>query len=131
MKFHSVVYKDHTLGLLGSINTAPTVENNFYSSFWVQPLRASILKGATFSVRDCAFIACPQDLRFANRQDFDDYRVKWHPDYLVVPATDWYTAFYWLDGQKIPLSVTGKSMGDCCDWIKKQTNRGCGVFSNE
>ncbi len=67
----AVVYKEHTLGLIGP-------------GIFIGVLRASVLKGAIFSVHDDPFIANEEDLRQATMQDFHDFRVKWNPQYLVT-----------------------------------------------
>lgn len=71
MAVKAVVYKEHTLGLL-------------YEGGLIEVLRASLLKGAVFSVHPSPFFAREEDYRQATKQDFDEYRVHWHPDYLVA-----------------------------------------------
>jgi hypothetical protein len=71
MAVMAVVFKEHTLGLL-------------YEGGVIGPLRASVLKGATFSVHESPFFANEADFRQATKQDFIDFRVSWHPDYLVA-----------------------------------------------
>ena len=70
-RVQAVVYKEHTLGYLCPGNI-------------VGVFRKSVLKGATFSVHDDPFYADEKDLRQATKQDFIDFRVKWHPYYLVA-----------------------------------------------
>lgn len=70
MAVKAVVYREHTLGLLSGNS--------------IEVLRASVRKGASFRVHDSPFTVNMEDCRPATKQDFDDYRVHWHPDYLVA-----------------------------------------------
>lgn len=71
MRKKAVIFREHTLGLMGSGNT-------------IEPLHASVLRGATFTVHPSPFQADMQDVRMATKQDFEEFRVKWHPEYEVA-----------------------------------------------
>lgn len=66
----AVVHKESTLGVI-------------LSNGMMQILHASLLKGSTFSSMDGALYVKKSDTRPATRQDFEDFRVKWHPDYVL------------------------------------------------
>ena len=71
MRKKAVIFREHTLGLMGSGNT-------------IEPLHASVLRGATSTVHTGPFPADAGDVRPATMQDFEDFRVKWHPEYEVA-----------------------------------------------
>ncbi len=74
MAIQAVVYQEHTLGLL-------------WPNGQIEVLRAYVAKGAVFSVHRAPFTAVEGEYRQATKKDFDDYRVSWHPDYLVNEAS--------------------------------------------
>jgi hypothetical protein len=61
----TVIYNEHTLGLLEGRLLAV--------------LHASVLRGATST--SWIISVDPSETRPATREDFDTYRVKYHPDY--------------------------------------------------
>ncbi len=69
-RYPAVVYREHTLGLLGDDG-------------WIQPLRISALKGAPFHLHEAPFVPDMKDVRPATLADFDEFRVRYHPDYLI------------------------------------------------
>lgn len=74
----AIVLEGHTLGI---IRRAKPSESGLHM---VEVLRASVLKGAPSS--DVYVLALPTDAtlyRPATQQDFDDFRVRSHPDYFL------------------------------------------------
>lgn len=68
---HAVVFNEHTLGIL-------------YADNALQILHASILRGAvTYGILNGTIHVTEQSIRRATLQDFDDYRVSYHPSYLL------------------------------------------------
>ena len=66
----AIILEGHTLGIVR--------KNQF------QILRASVLRGSPYSNQGCLTFDASNDLfQFATCQDFDDYRVMWHPDYII------------------------------------------------
>jgi len=63
-KIKLVVFNEHTLGYI-----IPEIPN------YIQPLRASILKGAPFeTIETSKCIAKSDKIRLASAKDFDDFR---------------------------------------------------------
>lgn len=76
MSVQAVVYQEHTLGYISC-----EYQNGMVC---VDPWRAYVSKGATFKTHPGPFVAKKEDLRPATKADFVEYRVNWHPDYLVA-----------------------------------------------
>jgi len=66
----AVVADGHTLGVLMGSS--------------VQVLRSSVLRGSPWAIQDIGLWPVGKDVRQATRKDFDDFRVTWHPDYIVA-----------------------------------------------
>jgi len=63
-KIKLVVFNEHTLGYI-----SPELPQ------YVQPLRASILKGAPFETHETSkYISKADNIRLASAKDFDDFR---------------------------------------------------------
>lgn len=121
MERQAVVYKGHTLGLLG-----PPAENGH----WVEVLRANWRKGATFEVNPKPFIAYAGELRKATKIDFNIFRIDLLPNYLLDNRR-WYRAFYIHQNKKVFFSVFGENIRDCSNWIKNTLKAGHGVFNEK
>ncbi len=65
--WQAVVIEGHTLGVIIGDE--------------VQILRASVVRGSPYPNMGC--IPLGTDFRVATRQDFDDFHVTYHPEYLV------------------------------------------------
>ena len=74
----AVVCEEHTLGVICA-NGA------------VQPLRAMTTKGAPFSVFEYPFTPMVDKTRPATLDDFDEYRVRYHPEYKLIKIADGFT----------------------------------------
>ncbi len=70
----AVVYREHTLGVM--------VDRRI-----LQILASSVLRGAPFFQDDWLFVS-DDEVRTATVEDFDIYRVMYHPDYLTGVITD-------------------------------------------
>jgi len=70
----AVVVNGHTLGV---------VLRDEDGRAHIQVLRSSVLRGAPSTIEPGVINADANDLRPATKADFDDFRVMWHPDYLV------------------------------------------------
>jgi hypothetical protein len=73
MSIRTVVYKEHSLGVV-------------HKNGMFETLRRNVAKdGGAYKDCDC-FLFKESDVREATLQDFTDYRVRYHPDYLISGA---------------------------------------------
>lgn len=71
----AVVSEGHTLGLVRYLGEFPMVE----------VLHASVIKGSPTGGPLVGMVALGSKWRYATTQDFSDFRVKYHPDYKIIP----------------------------------------------